>query len=183
VKSGAFWRNLTVALLAAGVVGVIGCSDASTRVVGPSAQDVPAYLQPLARCAQAHGYAVPPVTWIARQARSLSNGAAICCIAGSESAVVQRWGIVGCYGAVPVETEQAFKLKIADRCTGPAGERFTANKWYAHHELTHIVLRAATGDWDDGHADSLWTECPNPFDPRPLFDSGWPSRHPTGDQP
>ena len=157
------------ALLAVLAAGVTGCRTESTLVVGPSAQDVPAYLEPLAHCAQMHGYAVPPVTWIARKARPLSNGAATCCIANSEPAVLERWGVVGCYGAVPIETARSFKLKIADRCTGPTGEQFTANKWYAHHEFTHIILRAATGDWDAGHKRSLWTDCRNPFDSRPVF--------------
>ncbi len=158
-------------LLVLAVVGLASCAGQSTRVVGIWGRDVPGYLEPLAQCAQAHGYALPPVTWLARDASSLSNGAATCCIRGSEPAVAERWHVVGCYGAEPVENEGSFKLKIADRCTGPHGEQLTANKWYAHHEFTHIILRSATGDWDSEHTNSLWSECPNPFDARPLFGS------------
>ena len=162
-------RKAIVLELALGAL--TGCATEWGRL-GPSAQGVPGYLEPLERCAQAHGYILPPLTWAASPAASLSNGAAACCIADTEPEVVKRWGIVGCYGAVPIETDGGFKLKVADRCVGPDGRRFSANKWYAHHELTHIILRAATGDWDEGHSSSLWSECPNPFDAQPLFGSG-----------
>ena len=81
-------------LIVLAVVGLASCADQSTRVVGTWAHDVPTYLEPLAQCAQAHGYALPPVTWLARDASSLSNGAATCCIRGSEPAVVERWHVV-----------------------------------------------------------------------------------------
>jgi len=154
---------LSVALL-------VGCGAFPRSSESPAY--IPGFLQPLAVCAERHGYRLPPVSYLSRKATALSNGAATCCIAGSEAAVVHRWDVVGCYGAVPVEKREGFVLKIAGQCTGRHGEQLTANRWYAHHELTHIILRAATNDWDDEHASALWTECPNPFDPHPLFGDG-----------
>lgn len=130
---------------------------------------LPAFLRPLAACAEAHGYRVPAIDFRTVKAEALSSGAARCCTEGSEQAVRERWKFVGCYGAEPKETRKGFGLRIADPCLGPRGERLTANLWYADHEFTHIVIRAATGHWDLEHADGLWTECSHPFDPRPLF--------------
>jgi hypothetical protein len=149
-----------------------GCRDlrrSPDLVIASALSRPPRFLEPLLACAEAHGYRRPSVSYAIRPAVPLSNGAATCCIAGTETAVLRRWGVVGCYGALVSEKEAGFVLKIASECTAGNGGPLNANRWYAHHELMHAIIRGATGSWDHDHEDALWTECPNPFDARPLF--------------